>query len=103
MTQLRTEPRLDDPDALYAALMEAHRGLDDAASRRLDAKLVLILANHIGDGAVLREAVALARGESALARGERALARGERALARGESALAHEGVALTPARRNSGA
>ncbi len=60
MKHLRTEPRLDDPDALYALLMEAHRGLDDAASRRLDAKLVLILANHIGDVAVLREAVALA-------------------------------------------
>lgn len=60
MKHLRTEPRLTDPDAFYALLMEAHRGLDDAASRRLDAKLVLILANHIGDAEVLREAVALA-------------------------------------------
>lgn len=71
MTQLRIAPRLEDPDALYAALMEAHRGLDDAASRRLDAKLVLILANHIGDAEVLREAVALARGGVALAAGQR--------------------------------
>lgn len=61
MTALRTEPRLADPDSFYAALMEAHRGLDDAASRRLDARLVILLANHIGDEAVLREAVALAR------------------------------------------
>lgn len=61
MTALRTEPRLTDPDGFYAALMEAHRGLDDAASRRLDARLVILLANHIGDEAVLREAVALAR------------------------------------------
>lgn len=57
---LRTDPRIADPDALYAALMEAHRDLDAAASRRLDAKLVLILANHIGDMGVLREAIALA-------------------------------------------
>lgn len=57
---LRKEPRIADPDAFYAALMAAHRGLDEAASRRLDARLVLILANHVGDMAVLREAIALA-------------------------------------------
>ena len=61
MTALRTEPRLADPDGFYAALVEAHRDLDEAASRRLDAKLVILLANHVGDDAVLREAVALAR------------------------------------------
>ncbi|MCW8085967.1 DUF2783 domain-containing protein [Sabulicella glaciei] len=60
--RLRREPNIADPDALYAALMEAHRGLDEEASRRLDAKLVLLLANHIGDEAVLREALHLARG-----------------------------------------
>lgn len=58
---LDTAPRLADPDALYAMLVEAHRGLDAEASRRLDARLVLLLANHVGDEAVLREAVALAR------------------------------------------
>jgi hypothetical protein len=58
---LDTTPRLADPDALFAALVEAHRDLDPAASRRLDARLVLILANHIGDDAVLREAILLAR------------------------------------------
>lgn len=58
---LDTRPRLDDPDGLFALLMEAHRDLDVAASRRLDARLVLILANHIGDMTVLREAIALAR------------------------------------------
>lgn len=57
---LRTEPRLADPDGFYAALMAAHRGLDADASRRLDARLVLLLANHIGDAAVLHEAIALA-------------------------------------------
>jgi hypothetical protein len=58
---LDTTPRLDDPDGLFERLTEAHRDLDVEASRRLDARLVLILANHIGDMAVLREAIALAR------------------------------------------
>jgi hypothetical protein len=58
---LATEPRLADPDALYEALMAAHRDLDEAASRRLDAALVILLANHIGDAAVLRAAIARAR------------------------------------------
>jgi hypothetical protein len=62
---ISTEPRLADPDAFYAALMEAHRGLDEAASRRLDAALVILLANHIGDAAVLRQAIALARAAAA--------------------------------------
>jgi hypothetical protein len=57
---LRTEPRLADPDGFYEALMEAHRGLSAEASRLLDARLVLLLANHVGEDAVLREAIALA-------------------------------------------
>jgi hypothetical protein len=61
MTALLTDPRLADPDALFAALVEAHRGLDESASRALDARLVLLLANHIGDMAVALEAVARAR------------------------------------------
>lgn len=65
MTALRTEPRLADPDGFYAALMEAHRGLDEQASRRLDARLVILLANHIGEDAVLLEAIALARAAGA--------------------------------------
>ena len=58
---LDTRPRLTDPDALFALLLEAHRGLDAAASRRLDARLVLILANHVGDMEVLRQAIELAK------------------------------------------
>ncbi len=71
---LCTEPRIPDPDGFYAALMEAHRGLDDAASRRLDARLVILLANHIGDAAVLREAIALAREAGMRERAEAAAA-----------------------------
>jgi len=58
---LDTTPRLADPDALFALLVETHRGLDAEASRRLDARLVLLLANHIGDMEALRQAIALAR------------------------------------------
>jgi hypothetical protein len=58
---LDTRPRIADPDAIFALLVEAHAGLDDAASRRLDARLVLLLMNHIGDEAVLREAIRIAR------------------------------------------
>lgn len=59
---LRRTPNLADPDGFYALVTEAHRGLDEAASRKLDAKLVILLANHIGDMAVLAEALALAAG-----------------------------------------
>jgi hypothetical protein len=48
-------------DAFYDALIKAHAGLTDAQSELLNARLVLLLANHVGDLAVLREALALAR------------------------------------------
>jgi hypothetical protein len=66
MSRLDTTPRLAEPDALFALLVEAHRGLDAEASRRLDARLVLLLANHIGDMAVLREAISAARDAAAI-------------------------------------
>ncbi len=52
---------LRDPDAVFAALVAAHDGLNEAASRRLDAALVLLLANHIGDDAVVLDAIRIAR------------------------------------------
>ena len=61
MPALHTDSRLPDPDRTYRALIEAHRGLSDDASAALNTRLVLILANHIGDDAVLAEAIALAR------------------------------------------
>jgi len=61
MTALNLTPRLQDPDALFAALVAAHDGLPPAASRRLDAKLVLLLANHIGDDAVVLDALRTAQ------------------------------------------
>jgi hypothetical protein len=58
MSTLDLSPRLTDPDGLFEALVEAHRGLAADASRRLDARLVLLLANHIGDPEVVRQAIA---------------------------------------------
>jgi hypothetical protein len=58
---LTRDPNVSDPDGLYAALIEAHGDLDDAESLALNARLVLLLANHIGDPVVLREAIAVAR------------------------------------------
>lgn len=48
-------------DDFYEALIDTHRDLDDAQSQLLNARLVLLLANHIGDLRVLREALAAAR------------------------------------------
>lgn len=61
MSKLRTEPAPGNPDDLYELLVEARRDLDAAQSASLDAKLVLLLANHIGDLDVIREAIAAAR------------------------------------------
>jgi hypothetical protein len=61
MTALNTQPNLDRPDELYARLLAAHRDLDDAQSAKVNAKLVLLLANHIGDAKVIDEAIAAAR------------------------------------------
>lgn len=61
MPDLITTPHLADPDGVFEALMNAHRDLDPEASRRLDAKLVLLLANHIGDPNIVRQAIAAAK------------------------------------------
>lgn len=61
MAKLNTEPNLPQPDDFYEMLIATHRGLTDGQSTMLNAKLVLLLANHIGDPAVLSEALAAAR------------------------------------------
>jgi hypothetical protein len=60
MGKLITASRFFDPDAAYRLLVEARRGLTAQQAAALDAKLVLILANHIGDAEVLEDAIALA-------------------------------------------
>lgn len=58
---LVTKSQFKDPDSAFVMLVEARRGLSEEAAAALDARLVLILANHIGDIDVLREAVTLAK------------------------------------------
>lgn len=58
---LTDTPNITDPDGFYAELIAAHEGLEVADSHALNARLVLILANHIGDRKVLAEAMALAK------------------------------------------
>ena len=57
MAALNTDPNLPDPDGFYAELIRLHDGLSDDESAALNARLVLLLANHIGDREVLRAAM----------------------------------------------
>lgn len=59
--KLNLELNIADHDAFYERLIETHDGLSDEASQMLNARLILLLANHIGDGEVLKEALAMAR------------------------------------------
>jgi hypothetical protein len=58
---LQLRQNLDDFEAFYNMLDESHAGLDRTRSGILNAQVVLLLANHIGDMSVLSEAFALAR------------------------------------------
>lgn len=58
---LVTKRNLADQDGAYAALIGAHKGLSDAESTAFNARLILILMNHVGDHAVIGEALALAK------------------------------------------
>jgi hypothetical protein len=61
MATLNTQPNLPAPDDFYQELIGLHRDLTEAQSALVNAKLILLLANHIGDAAVLREAMRAAR------------------------------------------
>jgi len=58
---LTTTPNIADPDDFYAELLAAHNGLTKAESDAFNARLILLLANHIGDRAVISEALEVAR------------------------------------------
>ena len=58
---LITTPNLPASDDFYQALIDTHRDLSEPTSHALNARLVLLLANHIGDLTVLRQALAAAR------------------------------------------
>ncbi|MGL4496658.1 MAG: DUF2783 domain-containing protein [Beijerinckiaceae bacterium] len=59
--KLRTDSNIAAPDDFYEALIAAHRNLSREDSEALNARLILLLANQIGDHAVLIEAIAAAR------------------------------------------
>lgn len=61
---LNTQPNLSRPDDFYQALVDLHRDLDEEQSRRVNARLILLLANHIGDPEVLAEAMAIAMNQT---------------------------------------
>jgi 3-(3-hydroxy-phenyl)propionate hydroxylase len=67
MSKLITDMNLADGDATYAALVKMTEGMNETEAQKTMAKLVLLLANHIGDDAVLNEAMAIARGQPATA------------------------------------
>ena len=60
---LNLEPNIEQPDAFYQKLIDLQRDLSDDAIQLLNAKLILVLANHIGDVAVLDQAMAVAAAE----------------------------------------
>ncbi len=57
MTDLTLDPNIDRPDDFYADLLDAHEGLSKEESDAFNARLILVLANHIGDHATLRAAL----------------------------------------------
>ena len=61
MTDLTLAPNIAGPDDFYAELLAAHEGLTKAESDALNARLILILANYVGDRDALRRALAAAR------------------------------------------
>ena len=68
MTMLITDPNLSAPDDFYEALIDAHRDLSPPESHALNARLVLLLANHVGDLTVLRQALTAARDNASTSR-----------------------------------
>ena len=63
MPLIRT-PNIPDPDGFYKELMDSQREMDEAQAAAMNARLVLLLANHIGDRSILAEAIRIAVGRS---------------------------------------
>jgi len=61
---MKTHANIPDPDGFYEALLRAHEGLSDGESHDLDARLLLLLANQVGDQAVLLACIAEARAKA---------------------------------------
>ena len=61
MSTLKDTPNIASPDEFYAELIALHQGLSEEQSRLVNAKLILLLANQVGDLDVLRQAMRAAR------------------------------------------
>ncbi|GAN80915.1 DUF2783 domain-containing protein [Acidocella aminolytica] len=59
---LNLNPNIDDPDGFYKELIDSQRRMNDTEAAMMNCKLVLILANHIGDREVIRSALRMAGG-----------------------------------------
>jgi hypothetical protein len=59
--KLILEPNLSSTDDFYQMLIDMHQGLNDADSQMVNAKLILLLSNHIGDLETLKQAMEIAR------------------------------------------
>ncbi|MEM7521786.1 MAG: DUF2783 domain-containing protein [Pseudomonadota bacterium] len=70
MADLILDPNLRDSDDFYEALLNAHDGLEAADMHALNARLILILANHIGEGSVLTQALDAAKRSTRRPKGE---------------------------------
>jgi len=69
MVDLKTQPNITDPDGFYEELLALHEGLEPDESEALNARLILILANHIGDRTILSQAFAAAKKQKPEKRG----------------------------------
>jgi hypothetical protein len=65
---LLLSPNCAAPDEIYEALIAMHEGLDIETSYAVSARMILVLANHIGDAEVIREAARVARGDASAPR-----------------------------------
>jgi len=59
--ELITQPNITDPDGFYDSLVRLYEGLEEEESHALNARLILVLCNHIGDRHVLSEAFRIAK------------------------------------------
>ncbi len=61
MSKLNLQANLQDADGFFEQLLDAHQGLSREESEAFNARLVLVLANHIGDAQVLAQSLAAAQ------------------------------------------
>ena len=61
MSNIKLNPNIENYDDFYSNLIAAHDGLSDEESEIFNSRLVLILANHIGDEKILKEAIEMAK------------------------------------------